>query len=40
MIPGKIFNYTSPRCAAHLLDDFGMPVQMFERRRDRVNVSR
>jgi len=40
MIPGEVFNYAAPRCAAHPLDDFGMPTQVLERGSDGINISR
>src|SRR6267142_5577483 len=39
MVPCEIFNYATSRGAAHLLNDFRMPVQMLECRRDRVDVT-
>ena len=40
MVPREIFNYTTSRGAAHLLNDFRMPVQMLEGRCDCVDITR
>ena len=40
MVPRKIFHYTMPRGAPHPFNDFRMPMQMLEPRRDRFDISR
>src|SRR5947208_9776959 len=40
MVPREIFNYATSRGAAHLLNDFGMSMQMLECCCDRVDVTR
>src|SRR4029077_5351632 len=40
MVPGEILNHAKPRRAAHLLNDFRMPVQMLERRGDPADIAR
>src|SRR5437588_1415104 len=40
MVPGEIFHNPLPRRLAHPLDDFRMPVEMFDRRRDGINIAR
>src|SRR5947208_14084726 len=40
MVPREILNYTTSRGSAHLLNDFGMSIQMLECRCDRVDVTR
>src|SRR5207248_4574831 len=40
MVPREIFNYTTSRGAAHLLNDFRMPVQVLECRCDRIDIAR
>src|SRR6266487_601484 len=40
MVPGKIFNDPAPRRSAHLFNRFRMSIEIFERGRDRIDVSR
>src|SRR5204863_7758176 len=40
MVPGEILNHAASCCAAHLVDYFRMGMQMFDRRRDRIDISR
>src|SRR5258708_7593437 len=40
MVPGEILNYAKSRRTAHLLNDFGMPIQMLERRCDAAHIAR
>src|SRR5207245_11802279 len=39
MVPREIFNYATSRGAAHLLNNFGMSMQMLECCCDRVDVT-
>jgi hypothetical protein len=38
MVPREILNYATSSRSAHLLNDFGVPIQMLQRSCDRVDI--
>src|SRR5713226_9815406 len=40
VVPGKILHHAPPGRVAHLLDDFRMPIQLFDRSGDGIDISR
>src|SRR5258708_7883945 len=40
MVPGEMFHYSLARRRTHALDDFRMTIQMLDRTRDCIDISR